>query len=191
MIKNTEKEKMERAARAAKAARIGDRAVSIVGVLLALILLLFGTYSIWDNVRITQSAFIDPDLLKYKPSVDDPKGFDLEGLQKINKDVKAWLTVDDTHIDYPVVYGESNLKYINTDIYGNFSLPGSIFLDAQNTPDFSDQYCMVFGHHMDNGAMFGDVLNFVNADYFNSHRTGTLYLRDRYLSVFRQTGLIR
>ena len=91
--------------------------------------------------------------------------------------------MDDTHIDYPVVYGESNLKYINTDIYGNFSLPGSIFLDAQNTPDFSDQYCMVFGHHMDNGAMFGDVLNFVNADYFNSHSTGTLYLRDRYYHV--------
>ena len=31
---------------------------------------------------------------------------------------------------------------------------------------------------MDNGGMFGDVVEFVNTDYFDSHTTGTLYLPD-------------
>ena len=31
---------------------------------------------------------------------------------------------------------------------------------------------------MDNGGMFGDVVEFVNTDYFESHPTGTLYLPD-------------
>ena len=57
----------------------------------------------------------------------------LQELQKINPDVCAWLTVDGTKIDYPVVQGETNLEYINQDIYGEFALSGSIFWIAEMT----------------------------------------------------------
>ena len=51
-------------------------------------------------------------------------------------------------------------------------------MDSRNSRDFSDSYCLLYGHHMDNGAMFGDVAEFVDEEYFDTHRTGTLYLLD-------------
>lgn len=103
----------------------------------------------------------------------------MQDLQKINADVCAWLTVDDTGIDYPVVRGKDDMEYINKDVYGNFALSGAIFLQSANQPDFSDPYNLIYGHHMSNGAMFGDVVEFVNEEYFATHQTGTLYLPEK------------
>ena len=74
--------------------------------------------------------------------------------------------------------GETDMEYVNKDVYGDFALSGSIFMDSDNARDLSDAYTLVYGHHMDNGAMFGDVVEFVNTDYFESHPSGTLYLPD-------------
>lgn len=52
------------------------------------------------------------------------------------------------------------MEYINKDVYGEFSLSGSIFLSCMNKKDFSDNYNLVYGHHMANGGMFGDVVSF-------------------------------
>ena len=165
---------------AAKLARFGDRMVSIFAAALILLMLLYGGYSLWDTAMVYNGAFLSSDLLQYKPAVgEDPDSHPtLNELQAINPDVIGWLTIDDTHIDYPVVIGDDDMEYINKDVYGDFSLSGSIFLDSDNSRDISDPYTLVYGHHMDNGAMFGDVVEFVNTDYFNSHPTGTLYLPD-------------
>ncbi|MBR5620427.1 MAG: class B sortase, partial [Clostridia bacterium] len=57
---------------------------------------------------------------------------------------------------------------------GKYALSGSIFLDSRNKTDFSDRYSMLYGHHMDYGAMFGALDEFKNREYFDSHRTGQL-----------------
>lgn len=75
------------------------------------------------------------------------------------------------------------MEYINKDVMGDFALAGSIFLSCLNTPDFTDRYSLVYGHHMDNGGMFGDVLEFVDPEYFGSRTTGTLFLPDRSFDI--------
>lgn len=75
------------------------------------------------------------------------------------------------------------MEYVNKDIYGEFALSGAIFLDSSNARDVSDSYTLIYGHHMANGAMFGDVVEFVNTDYFNDHTSGTLYLPDATYSI--------
>ena len=170
---------------AAKFARAGNRILGIFAALLIAVMFLYGSYSLWDTAMVYQGAFLSDDLLQYKPSVEEEEAHPtLQQLQAINQDITAWLTIDDTHIDYPVVQGEEDMDYINTDIYGEFSLSGSIFMDSRNTPDFSDPYTVVFGHHMDNGGMFGDVVEFINEDYFSAHESGVLYLPD---STYRIT----
>ena len=163
--------------RAAVAARAGDRCLSVVALLLIVSLLLFGGYSLWDTAMTYLGAFSNSDLLKYKPTgeFDD---LSLMELHKLNPDVCAWLTVDDTHIDYPVVQGEDNLEYVNKDVFGEFSFSGTLFLDSRNKRDFSDNYSLIYGHHMDNGAMFGDLLEFTQKEYFDTHKTGIVYLLD-------------
>ena len=164
---------------AAKLARAGDRLVSLLAAGLILLMLLYGGYSLWDTAMVFNGAFLSSDLLQFKPAAGDPDSNPtLAELQAINPDVLGWLTIDDTHIDYPVVIGETDMEYVNKDVYGDFALSGSIFMDSDNACDLSDAYTLVYGHHMDNGAMFGDVVEFVNTDYFESHPSGTLYLPD-------------
>ena len=163
---------------AAQAARVGNRILNIIVGILTLILFLYGAYCLWDTYVTARGAFISDDPLEYKPIPGQEENPTLDELMAINLDVVGWLTVDDTHIDYPVVQGENDMEYINKDVYGEFALPGSIFLSCVNSRDFSDPYSLVYGHHMANGAMFGDIVEFVNKDYFDTHTTGTLYLPD-------------
>lgn len=165
----------------ARAARIGDRILGYMAAMLILVMFAYGGYSLWDSYMVMRGAFLSSDLLKYKPSVDEPYHYSLAELMAINEDVRGWLTIDDTHIDYPVLQGEDDMEYVNKDVMGDFSLSGAIFLSCMNSPDFSDTYNLVYGHHMDNGGMFGDIIEFIDEDYFNKREHGLVYtLEDTY-----------
>ena len=109
-----------------------------------------------------------------------------EVMQELSDEAVAWLTLDDTGIDYPVMQTDNNTKYLNVDPYGNYSLSGSIFLDFRNSSDFSDGYSIVYGHHMSNDYMFGALDRYEEVGYFNANRTGTLTIdnAEHKLNVF-------
>ena len=174
---------------AAKAAKAGDRVLSMMAIVLMVTMLAFGGYSLWDTYVTMSGAFLNGDLLKYKPSVDNPEytRLSLDELTKINPDTRGWITIDGTHIDYPMVQGRDDMEYVNKSVTGNFSLSGAIFLSAYNQADFSDPYMLTYGHHMDNGGMYGDVMEYVHKDYFDKHLTGNLFMPDgraRKMEVF-------
>lgn len=164
---------------AARLARVGNRILSGAAVCLILFLALYGGYCLWDTAVVARGGFVSKELLQFKPTAENPENPTLEELQQKNPDVCAWITIDDTHIDYPVVQGQDDMEYINKDVSGEFSLSGSIFLSSANSPDFSDSYSLLYGHHMENGGMFGDVAGFVQEDVFDGHQSGTLYLPGR------------
>ena len=64
---------------------------------------------------------------------------------------------------------------MNTDVEGNYSLSGSIFLHAENNPHFTDFNNIIYGHHMEKHMMFGDIGEFTNQNFFNKHHYGNLY----------------
>ena len=112
----------------------------------------YAGYALWDNRQVYSAAEnVQIEMQKLKPEVSEEVGEtgpSFAELLAVNPDVCAWLTVDNTRIDYPVLQGETNLDYINTDVYGNFALAGSIFLDSRNAPTFADGYSLLYGHHM-------------------------------------------
>lgn len=174
---------------AASVARFGDKILSFLAIILMVVMLSFGGYSLWDTYVTMSGAFLKDDLLKYKPSLDNPEEarLSLQELMAINPDTRAWITLDGTHIDYPMVQGRDDMEYVNKDVMCEFSLSGSIFLSVENKADFSDPYMLTYGHHMDNGGMYGDVMEFIEKDYFDKHLTGHLFLPDgkaRKLEVF-------
>lgn len=160
----------------AKAARIGDSVLTSVLCALLLLILAFTGYSMWDTVQIYNGAETDSSLLKFKPDLSSDNRQSFEELRAINPEICAWITIDGTNIDYPVVQGTDNYKYLNMNVSGEYSLSGSIFLDFRNSPDFSDSYSLIYGHHMDADVMFGEISDFTDQEYFNSHQTGNLYL---------------
>ena len=97
-------------------------------------------------------------------------------LKAINPDVTGWITVPGTAIDYPVMQGPSNYSYINTDVYGNFALAGSIFLDSRNDGEYRDRYSLLYGHNMSQHRMFSDVNLFKDEKFFRENTRGALLL---------------
>ncbi len=136
---------------------------------------LYAGYALWDNNRIYQQAEnVQDALLDLKPDTDNEANF--ARLREINPDVCAWITLDGTEIDYPVVMGEDLRTYLNKDVYGNYALAGSIFADNRCARDFSDPYTLIYGHHMTRHRMFGDLELYEDGRFFQNHRTGTLIL---------------
>lgn len=163
-----------------KIIQIIDRIVNWLIALCFLPILLYGMYAMWDSYQINQQA--DASVYEtYKPTAKDSLSF--AELQKINPEVFGWLTVDKTHIDYPLVQAEDNAKYVNTDVMGEFSLAGSIFLDCNNKKDFSDINNIIYGHHMAKDAMFGELEYFEEPEYFEEHSYGKLYYEGKWHKV--------
>ncbi len=137
-----------------------------------LIFLITGIYAIYDNFLLYQSAG------NSSISSDKSGGDDRENEKSIVGYMAARLTIDGTNIDYPIMQGETNIEYLNKDPYGEYSLSGSIFLDSRNDGKFEDDYSIVYGHHMENGYMFGALDDFLDEDYLAKHSSGTLRISE-------------
>ena len=159
---------------------------AILNFILVIALLVSGTYAVyalWDNNQVLSAAGdVQADMIKLKPKIEpeaEDNSTSFEELLSINPDVVGWISMDNTHIDFPILQSTSNFDYINTDVYGNFSLAGSIFLDSRNSRDFFDDYSLLYGHHMANGNMFGDLDLYKDSAFFRKNRTGTLILPNK------------
>ena len=160
--------------------RAADFLVSTVVVLFLVVAGAYSAYALWDNSQVYAAADnVQAELLQFKPKAGADNGASFEELLGINPDVCAWVTLDNTAIDYPVVQGEDNFTYVNTDVYGDFSLAGSIFLDVNCDKNFTDPYSLLYGHHMEESKMFGDLDLYKDATFFDENTTGELILPDR------------
>ncbi|MCR5136353.1 MAG: class B sortase [Oscillospiraceae bacterium] len=161
-----------------------NRLVNMLVCVMLLLAGLYAGYALWDNNQVYVSAGnVQESMMRLKPAMtegeSDMAGPGFEELQAVNPDVCAWLCLDGTAVDYPVLQGRTNLSYLSTDVYGNYSLAGSIFLDSRNRRSGEDVYSVVYGHHMENHRMFGDLELYRGARFFQSAAGGRLILPDR------------
>ena len=98
----------------------------------------------------------------------------MAALSEKNPDTAAWLRMEGTGIDHPVLQGKDNFEYLDRAPSGEYYAGGSLFLDAGNARDFHDPYNMIHGHHMEGGAMFGDLGKYLEQDFFEEHSAGEL-----------------
>ena len=94
---------------------------------------------------------------------------DFEKLGAINPDVAAWLILEDTQINYPVVQGGDNAFYLNHTFDGTRNKVGALFFDSNNTPGFADQNTIIYGHNMRDGSMFAALKNYQAQAFFDEH----------------------
>ena len=141
-----------------------------VMLIVFLIALIIGIWQAYDSYYMFEHT-LDASILRYKP---DPANAGVDADSPITDEMVGWITIDDTSIDYPVMQGEDNTRFLSTDPFGKYSLTGSIFLDSRCSNDFSDDYSVIYGHHMDYGKLFGSLDDFLNEQYLKNHRTGTL-----------------
>ena len=153
--------------------RAAHATIDFVFIVLMLLLLLLSIYIKMDSDSVYTAA--DPkQWIGYKPTADDTLSF--EELQKLNSDVIGWLTIYGTNIDYPLVHSDSdNNYYLSHNPEKKPESSGSLYLDFRNKPDFYDFNINIHGHHMEKHKMFGDLDQFAEEKFFQSHEFGNIF----------------
>lgn len=91
-----------------------------------------------------------------------------------NKDFIGWLSVEGTKINYPVMYTPDDPEhYLRKNFDGDYDIGGMLFVDARCTFNPSSTDTIIYGHHMNNGTMFGPLMDFQDNDYLKKHTTVT------------------
>ena len=91
---------------------------------------------------------------------------------EINSDVVAWLKVNNTKINYPVVKTPNNSYYLNHDIYKEKTPSGWVFMDYRNNSKELDKNTIIYAHALKTGYMFGELHKFMNSN-FRSNKENT------------------
>lgn len=104
---------------------------------------------------------------------------DFDALETINPDVIAWLFCEGTVINYPVVQGPDNEKYLNRLFDGSENRYGCLFSDAANAPDFTEKNTVIYGHNIKDGSMFRILNQYKEQAFYNDHPLMFLITRDK------------
>lgn len=99
-----------------------------------------------------------------------PIEIDFDALKRINKEVIGWIYCEDSRINYPVVQSlKSNLYYTGHAYDRSETSAGAIFVDYRNNPGFADYNIIIYGHHVNNGAMFATLDKWRDQKFFDEH----------------------
>ncbi len=112
------------------------------------------------EVDENNEPIITPYNTKYEES--------FEKLLGINNDTKAWLRLNNTSINYPVVQASDNDFYLNHDYNKDVNSNGWIFIDYRNDMNSLDQNTIIYGHNTIGTSMFA-TLRYVLNDNWNSN----------------------
>lgn len=109
------------------------------------------------------------------------KRVDFEELKEINPEIIGWLYVEaiDT-INYPIVQTEDNAYYLNHTFKKTDNIAGSIFLDCDTKPNFTETNSVIYGHNMKNGSMFGKLNQFYKEETYEKSKYFWVYTEDLY-----------
>ncbi len=89
---------------------------------------------------------------------------DWDELKKINSDIKGWITVRHTPINYPVLESEEDgvgyQYYLHRYYDKSYDFAGSIFIDYRSDKSVSSRNIITHGHNMNDGSMYGGLLKY-------------------------------
>jgi len=98
-----------------------------------------------------------------------PVKVDFEKLIAENSDVVGWIYCEGTPINYPIVQGENNSKYLHLGINNKYLISGTNFLDFRNYEIGIDENYIIYGHNMRNKTMFGTIDDYRSQSYYEKH----------------------
>lgn len=96
---------------------------------------------------------------------DDNTDNGIDELVAQNPDCVAWVRIENTKIDYPIMQTKEKPEYyLRRNFNKEYSYIGTPFLDAACDMETSPNL-IVYGHNMRDGTMFADLLKYRQKDY--------------------------
>lgn len=101
---------------------------------------------------------------------DKDNEINYNALQSINSDIVAWIKINNTNVNYPVVQTENNEFYLNHNIEKNENKAGWIFMDYRNNLNNKDKNIIIYGHNRMDGSMFSSLKNLFQKQWYENEQ---------------------
>ncbi len=101
-----------------------------------------------------------------------------EKLMEGNPDICGWIIFPNTRINYPIVKGKNNDYYLSHTSTKQKNSCGAIFMDMNSDREFNDAKTIIYGHRMNNGSMFENLLKYRDQKFYDVNPAGILLTPD-------------
>ena len=142
--------------------------------LIFLILLVYSSINIfkWYNNNKENKQIINEiaESVTINQETNEEKKYKInfEELKQRNSDTVAWLKIENTNIEFPIVQANNNSYYLTHNFDKEYNVAGWIFADYKNKLDGTDRNIVVYGHNMRNNSMFGSLKDVITEEWYNN-----------------------
>lgn len=163
--------------------------IKLIVIFLVVFVLIFvgvyfgGSYLQKRNETPSQSGTVNTTASQSVESkVKNP--IDFKSLKKKNSEIYAYIKIDGTKVDYPIVQSKTDdafyLRHKAED--KSWSASGAVYTEAANSKDFNDFVTVIYGHNGYSDTFFTTLHYFEKEDFFNSHPYFYIYTPERRLT---------
>lgn len=115
------------------------------------------------------AELIDDEIEDDKPVRHKSFSQKYEKLLLKNPDMNAWIMIEDTKVNYPVMLTPDNEEYyLRKNFDKKYEFRGTLFFNKE--AKLSDDNMIIYGHNMDDGTMFGALRKYNKKSYYENHK---------------------
>lgn len=119
-----------------------------------------------EETKIIDTIEVENDKITKETS---KKMIQVNILKQENPDVVGFLEIENTNVSYPVVQGNDNEYYMTHNYKKEKSKNGAIFLDEDYNWNIESNNLLIYGHNLNNGTMFQELLKYEDKKYYEEH----------------------
>lgn len=152
----------------------------ILVVFLSIFLICAISYLVYNFINSNKNKGLYNDLQQDiipDPTTDELAQVNNEFIEKVkelqqeNADVKGWVRIDDTNINYPLLQTDNNDYYLTHNYKKEKSSYGSIFINSNCDIKNNNANIIIYGHDMKDNQMFKDLLKYQDKEFYEQHPT--------------------
>ena len=170
--------------------------IRIVVLCAAAVALIYASYSLTDSYlgyKEDEAKYADINKMfeqsnKGNGSVDFSSkskkwSWNYKAMMKYNDEAVGYIKLDNSRIQYPIVWHEDNKFYLThgSDKVSNGA--GSIFIDFR-TAGLNSNGCIIYGHNMLDGSMFADLMKYRKKKFARTHKVFDVYSGYRHYKYY-------
>lgn len=161
-----------------KISKLNKKTKIIIAVILFIFLIISVSYLIYNfynsNKNKSQYDYLQQDIIPDETTnelvqVTNQFVDKVKELQQENVDVKGWVRIDDTKINYPLLQTTNNDYYLNHNYKKEKSSYGSIFINSNCDIKNQNSNVIIYGHDMKDGQMFQDLIKYQDKTFYEQH----------------------
>lgn len=84
-----------------------------------------------------------------------------------NQNTVAWIMINNTNINYPIVQYTDNDFYLKHNFNNETNSAGWIYADYRNKFDTLDKNTIIYGHNRRNGTMFSNLKSYLDYNWYS------------------------